>query len=106
MEQVGAPWAKDQQDSLEEESSEIPSFAQGCPGQERGVCEKSYKEKIHLKRHETLHFQRKPFKCRKCFLQTWELTMHQRTHTAPGIPSHRPHCARRCADAEQKDPQS
>ncbi|XP_050798768.1 uncharacterized protein LOC127045923 [Gopherus flavomarginatus] len=57
--------------------------AQGCPGQERGVYEKSYKEKIHLKRRKTLHFWRKPFKSRRCFLQTWELTRHQRTHTGP-----------------------
>ncbi|ELT97070.1 hypothetical protein CAPTEDRAFT_181403 [Capitella teleta] len=48
------------------------------------VCDRSFNQRIHLKKHESKHTGIKPYKCDKCDYATVErshLRVHMRTHT-------------------------
>ena len=48
------------------------------------ICERIFKQKIHMKKHHVIHFEEKPYKCQECgkgFNQEWSLKRHQETQS-------------------------
>ena len=44
------------------------------------ICDRKFKQKIHMRKHQVIHFDERPYKCQECgkgFNQEWSLKRHQ-----------------------------